>query len=467
MLDLVELLSVDKIAWLNQHHLTCDVVALTVLLAGFYRNWLWRAVCIGASVVACALVPGAEQLPTWLFVVFAAVVFSVPPLRHFAYFRDQPEKGCVFVTGADSGMGEATVLHLSTKPYALIFAGCFVEASAQALKAKVAACGGDASKVIAVQLDVTSDESVKAAADAVRAQIASRKPEGGLVGVINCAGMGFNGPAEYFPMDMYKRQMDVNFFGYVRITQQFLPLLKAASLAPGGRRGRLVYIGTGGGILSPAPPLLTAYMASKWAIEAFCRCTRVELQLRELPIDCCMVNPGFVKPTMLMSEGLKLNTRMWDACAASLGSNIVRRCRRARAALLPCRRARPAGKLTALPARAAPLLPSGARGVRAAPREVHQVLGGAAGHARLRGRQDHVHRARRRPPAEQLQGRAGQQGGADRGQLARDRLGMDPQEVHVWDARRRLSAEADLSGPAPRGWGGWGSPRSARRAARF
>jgi NAD(P)-dependent dehydrogenase (short-subunit alcohol dehydrogenase family) len=34
------------------------------------------------------------------------------------------------------------------------------------------------------------------------------------------------GPAEYFPIELYQRQMDVNFLGYVRVTQAFLPLLK-------------------------------------------------------------------------------------------------------------------------------------------------------------------------------------------------------------------------------------------------
>jgi len=383
------------IAWLDVHHLTCDVVALTIFFATFYRNWFWRVVCFGASCAAFVAVPGAEPLPAWGMAVLAIAVLNVPPLRLFACFRDQPETGCVFVTGADSGMGEATVLLLSTKPYARIYAGCFVESSGSALKAKVAACGGDASKVIAVKLDVTSDDSVSAAAATVRADLAASKPPAGLVAVINCAGMGFNGPAEYFPMDMYKRQMDVNFFGYVRVTQQFMPLLKAAAAVPGARRARCVFIGTGGGILSPAPPLLTAYMASKWAIEAFCRSLRVEMQLRKLPVDCCMVNPGFVKPTMLMSEGLKLNSRMWQACAASLGSDVVRaRARASREGFDPRLGTPPWGArrhVTCRPrarrptASRPPSAPAGTGGVRRAARKVHQILGGAARHARLRG----------------------------------------------------------------------------------
>jgi len=279
------------LAWLDAHHLTLDVIALSILIATLYKNWFWRALCVAASYKALGAVPGAEVLPAWGFAVLAVVIMNIPPLRFYACFRAQPEEGCVFVTGADSGMGEATVLLLSTKPgYEVVYAGCFLESSFDVLKAKVKSAGGDEYKVVPVLLDVTSDESVTDAATTVETDLATRKPAVGLIGVINCAGMGFSGPAEYFPIEMYKRQMDVNFFGYIRVVQAFMPLVKAATSVPGVRRGRVVFIGTGGGILSPGPPLLTAYMASKWAIEAFCRSMRVEMQLRELPIDCCMVN---------------------------------------------------------------------------------------------------------------------------------------------------------------------------------
>jgi len=120
----------------------------------------------------------------------------------------------------------------------------------------------------------------------------------------------------------------VNFFGYVRVVQAFMPLLRecvGGGGSSGGpklsRRGRVVFIGTGGGVLSPAPPLLSAYMASKWAIEAFCGCMRLEMQLTDCPIDLCMLNPGFVKPTMLMEIGLKMTASMWASCAKTIGSN--------------------------------------------------------------------------------------------------------------------------------------------------
>ncbi len=73
--------------------------------------------------------------------------------------------------------------------------------------------------------------------------------------------------------------------------QAFLPQIKAAAAKPGARRGRVVFIGTGGGVMSPSPPLLCAYMASKWSVEAYCQTLRMEMQMRELPIDVCMLNP--------------------------------------------------------------------------------------------------------------------------------------------------------------------------------
>ena len=95
-------------------------------------------------------------------------------------------------------------------------------------------------------------------------------------------------------------------------------------VAATGRRGRVIFIGTGGGVLSPAPPLLSAYMASKWAIEAFCGCFRLEMQLKRLPIDACVLNPGFVKPTALMEIGLRMKDKMWKDCRdLNGGSNIA------------------------------------------------------------------------------------------------------------------------------------------------
>ena len=50
-------------------------------------------------------------------------------------------------------------------------------------------------------------------------------------------------------------------------------------------------------------------MGSKWAGEAFIRVLRLEMQMQELRIDACMLNPGVVKPTALQAGGMALMDR--------------------------------------------------------------------------------------------------------------------------------------------------------------
>lgn len=87
-------------------------------------------------------------------------------------------------------------------------------------------------------------------------------------------------------------QLQVNFFGNLRVIQSFLPLMKERSPDV---QGRIVFTGTGGGACSPCPPLLTAYMASKFATEAYCQSLQAELFMTYANIKCCMINPGFGK----------------------------------------------------------------------------------------------------------------------------------------------------------------------------
>ena len=53
-------------------------------------------------------------------------------------------------------------------------------------------------------------------------------------------------------------------------------------------------------------------MGAKWAGEALCQGLRMEMRLRQLPIDCVMVSPGIVKPTRLAEEGDKLLQKTFE-----------------------------------------------------------------------------------------------------------------------------------------------------------
>lgn len=290
--------------------------AVSLVLAGQFDNHLWRIILIAANYLV-------SSFPWYALLVEAYLIMHIPGLR-----PRQRRKGCVFITGADSGMGQATVIHLaktnkSNGSYDCIFAGAFNAKQAELdLKELCAKEGADFSVIKVVPLDVTSDESVAAAAQSVEKFMDAMSFTVGLTGMICFHGIAFNGPISYMPVSMYQRQHDVNYIGNIRMTQQFLPLLKEA--ASSESRGRIVYTGTGGGPCSPCPPMLSAYMSSKFACEAFTQSLSMELHMLDTPIDTAVINPGFVKPTMLMEEGKKLTDKMWKACEESLGHSAAK-----------------------------------------------------------------------------------------------------------------------------------------------
>jgi NAD(P)-dependent dehydrogenase (short-subunit alcohol dehydrogenase family) len=103
---------------------------------------------------------------------------------------------------------------LATKGYT-VYAGCYSEKSKASLHTQCEEAKIPAGKVNYVALDVTNETSISKAVESVTTALKSSGL--GLVGIINCAGMGYTGPVEYMPMKHYRACMDVNYFGYVCI----------------------------------------------------------------------------------------------------------------------------------------------------------------------------------------------------------------------------------------------------------
>jgi NAD(P)-dependent dehydrogenase (short-subunit alcohol dehydrogenase family) len=178
--------------------------------------------------------------------------------------------GTVLITGASTGIGRAIALHLDQLGWK-VFAGVRKPADAEALQKE----GSDALR--ALILDVTDGATI---ASAIR-EVESGAGE--LDALVNNAGITVNGPMEFIPMEGLRRQMEVNFFGVVAMTQAALPLIRKTT-------GRIVHIGSIGG--RQAAPILGPYAASKYAIEAI-----GEAQRRELSpwgIEVIVVEPGAI-----------------------------------------------------------------------------------------------------------------------------------------------------------------------------
>jgi NAD(P)-dependent dehydrogenase (short-subunit alcohol dehydrogenase family) len=128
-------------------------------------------------------------------------------------------------------------------------------------------------------MDVTSEESVRQAIGEVLAA------EGCIDAAVNNAGYGLAGPIEHTTIEQAQRQMDVNFFGIVRICQAVLPAMRAQ------RAGVIVNISSLGGLIGL--PFQAMYSASKFAIEGFTEALRYET----LPfgIRTVLVEPGDIR----------------------------------------------------------------------------------------------------------------------------------------------------------------------------
>ena len=318
---------------------TAGVSAACLALSGVFDNHLWRILLLVARHnIAWGTFSGGF-LDLVLYVAAAAGIWWMP---HYANRKLHPRKGCVFVTGCDSGMGKATVVGLAKSSakasadgggvdgaYDQIFAGCFNAKSA--LAAYEEELSEDEMKFVTlVPLDVTDNESVTDAAQMVREWMykkaaAATTTTTSLVGLVQFHGVAFNGPSAYMPVEMYARQLDVNFVGTIRVVQALLPLLKERESGGGSTQTRrIVLTGTGGGACSPCPSLLTAYMSSKFALEAYAQSLRQELFMVGAKIDVSVINPGFVKPTMLVAEGIRISAGMWEACAKKMGSSVAK-----------------------------------------------------------------------------------------------------------------------------------------------
>ena len=176
------------------------------------------------------------------------------------------------VTGASTGIGEATVRWLDRKGHQ-VFAAVRRDEDAARLR------GLASPRLAAVRIDVTDQASIDSARTTVESALGSR----GLDGLVNNAGIAVTGPLEHIPISALRRQFEVNVVGQLAVTQAFLPLLRPT-------RGRIVLMGSIGGRMST--PFLGPYSASKFALEAIADALRVEL--RPWGIEVVILEPGSI-----------------------------------------------------------------------------------------------------------------------------------------------------------------------------
>jgi NAD(P)-dependent dehydrogenase (short-subunit alcohol dehydrogenase family) len=185
----------------------------------------------------------------------------------------------VVITGASTGIGWATAKLLLTRGFR-VFGSVRKQADADRLKSEFGA------NFTPLLFDVTNEAAVLAAAREVRAALGGET----LAGLVNNAGIAVAGPVLGLAADEFRRQMDVNVIGPIIATQAFGPLL-GADPSLKGPKGRIVMVSSVAG--KNGNPLMSAYSASKHAIEGLSEGLRREMML--FGIDVIIVAPGAVK----------------------------------------------------------------------------------------------------------------------------------------------------------------------------
>jgi NAD(P)-dependent dehydrogenase (short-subunit alcohol dehydrogenase family) len=180
----------------------------------------------------------------------------------------------IIVTGASSGIGEATARRLAR-------AGARVVISArrpdrlEALAREIDPAGAS---VLAVAGDVTNP------ADRENLVAAARRKFGRIDGLVNNAGYGTRGPVELVPVDALRKNFETNVFSLVALTQLVLPEMRARGA------GGIVNIGSVAGKI--ARPLSSVYDSTKHALEALTDGLRGEL--RPFGVRVALIRPGFI-----------------------------------------------------------------------------------------------------------------------------------------------------------------------------
>lgn len=191
----------------------------------------------------------------------------------------QPLDGRVAViTGASSGIGEASAEHLASLGAKVVVLARRAE-RLQDLVARIEKNGGSA---LAITADVTDTAAVQAAADRVEAEL------GGADLLFNNAGIMLPAPIEELRTDQWQHQIDLNISGLMNVIGAFVPqLVKNA-----GARGVADLINTASIAAQNIFPNFAVYSGTKAYVTHLSRHLRTELGPKNVRVAA--IEPGLI-----------------------------------------------------------------------------------------------------------------------------------------------------------------------------
>jgi NAD(P)-dependent dehydrogenase (short-subunit alcohol dehydrogenase family) len=184
----------------------------------------------------------------------------------------------VLITGTSKGIGYETALAFGRAGYR-VHATMRNPSQSPAL-AEVAA--KEKLAITVTTMDVDNDKSVSDGMAAIQAQ------HGPIDILVNNAGIEAAGSIEEEPLDDYQATMETNYFGVIRCIKAVVPEMRKR------RSGTIINISSVAG--SFCHPPMTAYCASKWALEALSESLACEM--RSFGVRVAVVKPGIIDTAM-------------------------------------------------------------------------------------------------------------------------------------------------------------------------
>jgi NADP-dependent 3-hydroxy acid dehydrogenase YdfG len=201
------------------------------------------------------------------------------------------------VTGASSGIGEATALRLAQDGAAV----AVLARRRDRLTSLADRIRADDGTAFVVEADVTDETAAQGAVQHVVAEF------GRLDTVVNNAGLMLVGPVADAPPDEWQRMIDVNVRGVLHVTHAALPhLVRAAESAPRHVADLVNISSTAGRVARPGTAV---YNLTKFGVNAFTEALRQELQPKRVRVS--VIEPGTVATelTTHLRDGIREATQ--------------------------------------------------------------------------------------------------------------------------------------------------------------
>jgi len=179
------------------------------------------------------------------------------------------------VTGASSGIGEATAISLAAEGAKVVIAARRGE-RLEAVAKHITDNGGQVLSVIA---DITDELQVKNLIQKAHAEF------GRVDILVNNAGISFPGRIENADPSNWRKMIDINVLALMYTTHTVLPIFKAQ------KSGHIVNISSVAGRIAKAG--MAAYNVTKWGVNAFSEALRQEVYQDNIRVT--IIEPGLVE----------------------------------------------------------------------------------------------------------------------------------------------------------------------------